>query len=515
MQFRNKWGRLALAALVSLGVAACDGDDPSRPAPLGAPANVQVSRVAAGVQVTWDAASGAATYTVERATGISGAFASLAAGITQTSYTDATASASEPYQYRVVAVRGAEQVASNPVPVNAKVRTLVGPITSSVTLSKDTTYVISGLLYVNDGGVLNIPAGTKLVGDTLARPSALIVRTGGRIEAKGTAQEPIVFTSMRPEGRRKRQDWGGIVINGRSLCNFPAPCQGEAGSGQYGGTQVDDNSGTLRYVRIEYAGFEVSQNNELNALTLNGVGRGTTIEHIQVHYGSDDGIELFGGTVDIKYALATGISDDSFDYSTGWQGRGQFWIAQQDPAEGDRGFEVDGNENVFTAQPYTDPVIYNVTLVGKGSGGSANASPAAFQLRRGTRGKIFNAIVMGWNVGIDVDDAATVAHCADGGLVVANSIFHQNTAFLDGDSDTYEETCAATPAWAGLRQADPGLGAPYDRTAPNFQPAAGSAATRGAATPPNDGFFTRVDYVGAVAPTGTPWYQGWTTFAQN
>lgn len=131
------------------------------------------------------------------------------------------------------------------------------------------------------------------------------------------------------------------------------------------------------YTRIEFAGFEVSFGNEISALTLNGVGRGTEIHHVQTNVGLDDGIEFFGGTVDLKYALVANASDDSFDYSTGWQGRGQFWIAQQNPEDADNGFEVDGNEDDYNATPLTDPVIYNVTLVGK--------DPAARGLQVGHR----------------------------------------------------------------------------------------------------------------------------------
>jgi hypothetical protein len=331
--------------------------------------------------------------------------------------------------------------------------------------------------------------------------------------AEGTAQAPIVFTSSRPAAQRARGDWGGLVINGRSLCNFPAPCQGEGDAGSYGGNILNDNSGVLTYVRIEFAGLEISQDNELNGLTLNGVGSGTTIHHVQVHYGDDDGIEWFGGTVNVKYALVTGAEDDSFDFSSGWQGMGQFWIAQQDPAAGDRGFEVDGNEDDFTATPLTAPTIYNVTLVGKGPSGTAGVSPDGMHLRRGYAGKIFNAIVMGFDDGVDVDDAQTVGHCQSGAMVLANSIFHQVGELYDSDADTAEDTCAAQASWAGIRTADPGLVAPYNRTAPDFRPAAGSAATTGFAMPPANGFFDAVGFVGAVGPGATPWYTGWTTTA--
>lgn len=396
--------------------------------------------------------------------------------------------------------------------------TLTGDITGVRQLSADTTYTISGQLNVKSGGVLRIPAGTLLLGDAGVIRSFLLVEQGGQIFAEGTRDAPIVFTSSRPAGQRARGDWGGVVINGRSNCSFPAPCSGEGDTGEFGGNQPNDNSGVLRYVRIEYAGLEISADNELNGLTLNGVGSGTTIEFVQSHFGDDDGIEWFGGTVNVKYAVVTGAADDSFDFSTGWQGKGQFWIVQQDPTLGDRGFEVDGNERDFNATPLTSPLVFNVTLVGKGSGSTnTSVSPAGMQLRRGYAGKIRNAIVLGFESGLDIDNAETVARCQSGEMVVSNSIFFMNAAFLDPDSDTFEEACTAEPGWTGLQQVDPQLVAPFNRTNPDFRPQAGSPALTGFATPPSDGFFSPVSFIGAVAPSGTnsDWYLGWITTATS
>lgn len=396
---------------------------------------------------------------------------------------------------------------------------LAGAITGERILSADTTYILQGTVTVDDAGVLRIPAGTLILGDVNAPPTVLIVRQGGQIYAEGTADAPIVFTSSNPPGQRARGDWGGIVINGRSLCNYPAEdCVGEGNSGTYGGDQLDDNSGVMTYVRIEYAGYEVSSGNELNALTLNGVGSGTTLHHIQAHFGSDDGIEFFGGTVDLKYALVTGASDDSFDYSTGWRGRGQFWIAQQDPNDAGNGFEVDGNEADYDAEPFTSPVIYNVTLVGKGGTGSASESEIGLLLRRGTAGAVHNAVVMGFGVGgLDIDNTETVDRVDSGDLVVANSIFFENTPNFSADDDDDgidDEAIGTASAW-GNRVTDPGLIAPYDRQAPDFRPADGSAALEGFATPPEDDFFDTVDFAGGVSPDGTPWYEGWITLEQS
>jgi hypothetical protein len=394
-----------------------------------------------------------------------------------------------------------------------------GTIGANRTLVNDTTYTLRGQVVVPAGVTLTIEPGTTILGDADVPTTFLLVRPGGKLEAAGTAENPIVFTSSRPAGQRKRGDWGGVVLAGNAPANCEN-CQGEGPVGSYGGSNPDDDSGTLRYVRIEYVGQVFSANNELNGLTLYGVGRATEISHVQVHFGLDDGIEFFGGTVNLKHAVVTGAEDDSFDYSTGWTGKGQFWLLQQDPTIGDRGWEVDGNEDNFQAQPFTSPQIYNMTLVGKGPGGSTatTVSPAGMQHRRGTAGIVRNGIVLGFVNGLDIDDQATVDRCTAGLLVVSNVIFGDVSGQLfDADADTFEQTCASQAGWGNLTAVTGQvLTAPYNLTAPDFRPVAGSPAlTSPVAAPPADGFFTNVNYLGAVAPTGTPWYQGWTTFAQN
>ncbi|MCG8469332.1 MAG: hypothetical protein MJB57_14180 [Gemmatimonadetes bacterium] len=403
----------------------------------------------------------------------------------------------------------------NPPPPPPAANILSGTITSSMTLdAANSPYLIQGTTIIEDGATLTIPAGTELHGDVDFTGSALIVRQGGRLVAQGTATDPIVFTSSRAPGQRTRGDWGGVVLNGRSNCNFPASeCVGEGNSGPYGGTDVNDDSGVMSYVRIEYAGFEVSFGNELNGLTLNGVGAGTQLDHIQSHFGSDDGIEFFGGTVDLKFAIVTGASDDSFDYSTGWQGRGQFWLVQHDPDDADNGFEIDGNEENFDATPLTDPVIYNVTLVGKESGtGSAGESPRGIIFRRGTAGTVYNVVVLGFEKGIDIDQTETV-----GRVEIRNSYFFgQQDVTFEGDDDGIDESAIVmNAAWGNVTGVDPALTDPFNLAAPDFRPTAGSPLLAGFASPPSDGFFDQVSYIGAVDPDGTPWYEGWITLDRN
>lgn len=385
-------------------------------------------------------------------------------------------------------------------------------------LDPSVTYTLEGVVTVEDGGELHIPAGTTILASTELRPTALVVVQGGKIFSNGTAEAPVVFTSADPVGERRRGNWGGIAIFGYSNCNFDAdPCIAEGINGPYGGTDVEDNSGVMTYTRVEYCGHEVTFGNELNCLTLNGVGAATELHHIQTHFGLDDGFEWFGGTADLKYALATGISDDSFDYSTGWQGRGQFWIAQQDPDDSEHGYEVDGNELDFDAEPFTLPTIYNVTLVGGGQGGDPDDGTGGMLYRKGTGGHLFNHIVIEMShFGLDIDDLNTVARIDAGDFEIRNSILFGNESnFLADDDMIDEEAIFLTPGWNN-RVEDPDLADPLNRSNPDFRPSAGSPARGGGADPPNDGFFTTgIDYIGGVDPDGEEWYEGWTTFAQN
>ncbi|WP_425153640.1 hypothetical protein [Candidatus Palauibacter sp.] len=415
---------------------------------------------------------------------------------------------------------GDDPVSPAPPPHPTETATLSGAITQSMELDPDLTYHIQGTTIVEAGATLTIPAGTLLLGDVNFTGSALIVRQGGRLVARGTAQEPIVFTSSNPEGSRRRGDWGGVVLNGRSNCNFPSDeCVGEGNSGPYGGTMPDDDSGQLSYVRIEYGGLEVSFGNELNGLTLNGVGSGTQLDHIQSHHGSDDGIEFFGGTVDLKYAYVTGASDDSFDYSSGWQGRGQFWAAQQDPHDADNGFEVDGNEENFDAEPFTDPDIYNVTLVGKEAGtGSAGESSRGIIFRRGTAGRVYNVVILGFENGFDVDQQETAAR-----IQIRNSyVFGQEEGMFESDDGAEsdppidEEALWNTDGWGNVAGVDPLLVDPFNLGMPDFRPAAGSPLTDDYAEPPaGSDFFDAVDYIGAFAPGMPQWIEGWITQDQG
>ena len=506
---------IALLGLGALSAVGCDEDDPTTPIdddPPGAPANLVVVETNGAAVLTWAAVTGADSYTVERSVE-DAAYAELASGLTVTTYTDEAVDEGVEYEYRVRAINdnGASVPSEDaPFEIGLRVAELTGTISGTRTLRSDTTYTLRGVVRVDSGSVLVIEPGTLILGDANTQPTALYIAPGGMIDAQGTAAAPIVFTSSRPAGSRQPGDWGGIFINGRGQCNFTTqPCLSEGIFEEFGGDDNDASSGIMTYVRIEFVGYEVSAGNELNGLTLNGVGGGTVLHHIQVHRGLDDGFEWFGGAADLKYGIVTGASDDSFDFSSGWIGRGQFWIAQADPDDADRGFEVDNNESDNDALPRTDWQVYNVTLVGKAPGsGTPGEAPVGMTLRLGTAGIVRNAIVLGYETGLDVDNAATFAQCAAGELEVGNTIFFGNGNQYSTDADDETECVDA----ATIRTIDPLLGDPFNLAAPNFIPATASPAATGAATPPADGFFDSVDYVGAVEPGATTaWYQGWTT----
>ncbi|MBA2356109.1 MAG: hypothetical protein H0V80_15775, partial [Acidobacteria bacterium] len=224
--------------------------------------------------------------------------------------------------------------------VDRPIRIIQGRLTTTLNLTNDHYYVLRGAVFVESGGVLNIQAGTSVAGE-LATLGTLIVSRGGRINATGTATQPVVFTSDQAVGNRNRGDWGGLIINGRAPLNVPGGVAfGEGDTGEYGGTDPNDNSGILRYVRVEFAGIEFSPDNELNGIAFQGVGRGTSVDYVHVKMNRDDGVEFFGGTVDARHVVLTGIRDDNLDWTFGWTGRVQYLVAQQRGDDADHGIEA-------------------------------------------------------------------------------------------------------------------------------------------------------------------------------
>lgn len=401
-----------------------------------------------------------------------------------------------------------------------------GEITANATWSAGTTYILDDLTYVVNDSTLTIEPGTTIKGGGVG--SALIVTRGSRLVAEGTAADPIVFTSAVDEGARNPGDWGGVALLGSATVNVAGPqlegIEAVGDRGTYGGTDDASNCGSLKYVRIEFAGFEFSTDNELNGLTLAGCGTGTSIDYVQTHRGSDDGIEVFGGKVDVKHVVLSNNQDDSLDWDFGWTGRAQFVVVRHDADSSDSGFEADNGNPPTDVTPRSEPNIFNVTLVG----GAGSTSPGMV-LRRGTWGAVHNAIVTGFPVsGVDIRDQFSVDGTATTPprLLVANSIFFQNGAEgtehadadgVDADDDDVgfdEAAYLAEEQFANRLSVDPELPDAANVTAPNLVPPATSPAATGGATPP-EGFDVSATYVGALKPGGPDWTAEWTSFPEN
>lgn len=414
--------------------------------------------------------------------------------------------------------------------------TLEGEIAASRALTADKNYLLKGLVSVKPGATLTIEKGTVIKGDNASK-AILLVEAGAKIEAVGTPDEPIVFTSQAAEGQKKPGDWGGVIILGNAPINVKDangnPVQqsiegilaaGVGTNSKYGGDQPDESSGALQYLRIEYSGVVIGENNEVNGITFGGVGRGTVVDHIQVRQTLDDCFEFFGGTVNAKYLACQHNEDDGFDFDLGYTGKLQFLVLQQDPThEGDdNGFESDNDDKGTGNLPLTAPTVYNATLCGK------NVSLAKEQygmlLRKNTRGAYKNIVVSGFQAALDLRDGIGQGTAEE--LTITNSVFFNSKgagsytvtdhiAFVEqgstaGQPDRDDDGALDEVAWfkgqAGNAWTDPGITGCFDAAAPIFGPTA--SLTEGAATPPNDGFFdASATYKGAFKDANDKWAQ--------
>ncbi|HJW30348.1 MAG TPA: hypothetical protein VJ508_14045, partial [Saprospiraceae bacterium] len=413
-------------------------------------------------------------------------------------------------------------------------------VVGNVHLSAGVLYKLVGFVYVVDGATLTIDPGTLIVGDK-ATKGTLIVERGGRIDAQGTAQKPIVFTSEMDPGQRQTGDWGGIIICGRAPINVNNAGNGgqyvggdaqiEGGPrSHYGGNIPTDNSGILSYVRIEFPGIALSPNNEINGLTLGGVGNLTTLDHIQVSYSGDDGIEWFGGTVNLKYIVNVRSLDDDWDTDFGWQGKVQFAVSMNDPNVADvsksNGFEADNNGSGTYLLPRSHGIFSNITLVGPQPDTNAASYNALFgnamHIRRATLQSIHNSVIVGWP-GVLLLDGTAVTTAADN-----DTIQIRNMIVAGARSGKTYQTNSGNPfnvaAWFNKpahgnrvygQPAEAMLEDPFNLTNPNFTPKVGSPAASGASfTSTNliDQFFTPTTYVGAFDPNAPRWDAGWTNY---
>lgn len=313
-------------------------------------------------------------------------------------------------------------------PINVPTTTtLTGNINTTTTLTSDKVWTLKGYVYVTDGAKLIIQPGTTIVSD-VAEKGALCIERGSQIIAEGTQSKPIVFTSGRPEGQRTPGDWGGIVILGRAKTNRSSEPTIEGGIGRpYGGTNDSDNSGVMRYVRIEYAGIAALPNSEINALTLGGVGNGTILENIQTIYANDDAFEFFGGTVNGKNLYAFATADDDFDFDFGYIGTITNGVAKRDPqfvdsGDAGNGVECDNDGTGSAAQPYTHPKLFNMILVGPNVSTALANHNLGLRFRRSTQFTMKNSVVWGWmKGGLSLESNETAQFVKDGVSIFENN----------------------------------------------------------------------------------------------
>ena len=380
------------------------------------------------------------------------------------------------------------------------------------TMSKNTVYILEGLVFVNDGQTLTVEAGTIIKGRSGQgeSASALIVAQGGKIMANGTKAEPIIMTGASDKvkrdvegtlhaggnlGKTTSGQWGGLIVLGKAGLNSnPGTTQIEGIStsetrGIYGGSDDADNSGVIKYVSIRHGGTNIGSGNEINGLTLGGVGSATEIDYVEVIANDDDGIEFFGGTARVKHALVVNTGDDSYDYDEGWRGYGQFWVSVN---PSDRNGEHDGGTKPETATPYATPTIYNATYIGG----------KKITFRDNAGGYYNNSIFEGFSTdpAIDVEDLASgddskVQFEADR-LTIEDNIFSNSGSIMVA----YSSDLTTSIADASNEVKDLSLTA--SSPVPASQEASSNAAT--------DAWFSTAAYKGAF--DGTNWAADWTLY---
>ncbi|HMC55085.1 MAG TPA: hypothetical protein VKH19_07955 [Gemmatimonadaceae bacterium] len=447
-------------------------------------------------------------------------------------------------------------------------------ITASRTLYAETTYTLKGFIHVANGATLTIQPGTTIQGDFNTLGSSLFVLRGAKIQAVGTADKPIVFTSSQTVGSRKPGDWGGLILVGNGIINrtgTPVAVEGTGAPGTASGTNYEvlysggndnnDSSGELKYVRVEFAGYAPTTNNELNSFTFAAVGRGTKVSYVQAIAGLDDSFEFFGGAVEGDHMVSYEAGDDNFDMSEGYIGRLQYLISLNttvvtprasagSSAADPEGIENDGCQgtgctSAFNTTPYTIPVIANFTLIGTNDVATSGSSGGiGMMIRRGTGGYYVNGIVARYpRAGISLRDAETYARAgstatpdlATADLAVKNILFVETPTMFQGANGSNVQNSfdaggnalvSSGAATTAIFTAFPAsVTATTTDAAFDWTPAGGSAASSGgmatftgklatatASATSTGNTITGTAYVGAVAPGGAKWWQGWTKY---
>lgn len=360
-------------------------------------------------------------------------------------------------------------------------------ITENVTLETGKTYTLNGGVHVKSGATLTIQPGVTIVAQHDETVDYILIEQGAKIDAQGTAAQPIVMTSEKKEAGA----WGGLHICGYAHTNNGSG-KSEIGNAPYGGNNDADNSGTLKYIRLEYTGYAFDEEHEANGVSFYGVGNGTTVEHLQAYQGSDDGFEFFGGSVNVKYMVVTSCSDDSFDWTEGWNGKAQFLVAYQE-GESSLGYacdclmECDNNGTNNAATPVAHPTIANATLIG--NGGDAQG----VRLRAGTQVELYNTIITGKGKPLTVETNETENALKDGtskleyvaisGELSSKQGIYTNVDFAQAAGNLTNQEFSWTGKYVGTLDGGKDLSA--------------------------DSFFTKTDYKGAVK-SGDDWTSGWT-----
>ena len=402
----------------------------------------------------------------------------------------------------------------------AKTCIVSGTLTGNKTLTNDTNWVLQGPVFVGvDGGEvgeLTIQPGTRVLGVT--GNDFLAIQRGSKIFAEGAPNAPIVFTGPfnASDPSARAGNWGGLVISGKAplnICSEDVPfdqCEdvGEGASGNFGGDQPHDSSGVLKYVRVQFGGFRINDEDELNGIAFQGVGDGTVVDYVQVHANEDDGMEFFGGTVNAKHLVLTNIKDDSLDWTHGWNGKVQYLVIKQDPDainDKERGIEADNYELNNDASPRSQPMIANGVFIGAASD---NKTTTGMVLRRGTGANFTNMIVTGFEKCLDIDSSATFASAGTpenltGVLSMENSVINCAINFEEEDGDDFSVQ-AFFEAQAGNVVANPALD--------NIYPTSATPSNRAIDPTKWDAFFDKVNYVGAFKSQSQAWTNGWTEF---
>jgi hypothetical protein len=416
---------------------------------------------------------------------------------------------------------------------------VTGNIESDTTWTNDKLYRISGVVYVRNNATLTIQPGTIVFGQPGSQPpSVLVVTRNGKIMAEGTRSRPIIMTSALAPGERTRGDWGGLIMLGKAPINVAAiPGRGNDNGEffveglpatedtKYGGSDAAHNCGSLKYVRVEYAGSIFAPNNESNSFTWGACGTGTKSEYLQASYGLDDSFEWFGGSMNAKYLVGNLAADDYIDFQLGYTGKIQHGIFfYSADSKGNRGIEGDNSEYDQSATPRSTPTMFNLTFVGGGAPGFDESNSPGLYLRRGAAGSFNNILVTNfYSAGTFLDNPTTQEQATNGNLKM-NGILLWNNNIGKGGGDTLASQVDANMLdyaqgtrgnGKNFMVADPMLRRPFEFSDPDFRVLNGSASLKATwIQPPDDGFFDQTArYCGGASDKA--WWEEWTNFLQD